>query len=120
MGFIFEEICRQYLYQPEIYTTLPFLFGKMGRWWGTNPQKHRQEEIDIVALGDNQNQILFGECKWQNAKTDVMVFRTLLERGGLFHCPEKYFYVFSKAGFEKNTEEIAKQYNIKRISFSEM
>ena len=118
MGGIFEEICRQYLYRADVYTTLPFLFGKIGRWWGTNPKEHREEEIDIVAMGENQ--MLLGECKWRNDKTDEKVLRTLVERGELLHCPEKFYYVFSKSGFAKNAEEAARQYAIRCISFRDM
>lgn len=118
MGSIFEEICRQYLYQKEIYQTLPFMFGKLGRWWGNNPKEKREEEIDIVALGENQ--VLLGECKWRNEKTDAKVLKTLVERGNLLMYPEKYYYVFSKSGFEENVEAVADQYGIRLILFEEM
>lgn len=118
MGNIFEEICRQYLYQPDIYQSLPFLFGRLGRWWGTNPEKKQEEEIDIVALGENQ--MLFGECKWKNKKVDRKTMKTLLKRGEMFSCPEKYYYIFSKSGFEENTDIMAEQFKIRRICFEEM
>ena len=118
MGTIFEEICKQYLCRADVYTTLPFMFGKMGRWWGTNSKERRQEEIDIVAIGENQ--MLFGECKWRKEKADRKVLRTLVDRGELFACPEKYYYVFSKSGFEENIEGVAGQYRIRCISFQEM
>lgn len=118
MGSIFETICRQYLYRPDIYPDLPFFFGKLGRWWGNNPQKRCEEEIDIAALGENQ--ILLCECKWRNEKTSADVLHKLLERGELFSYPEKYYYVFSKSGFHENTEETAIQAGIRRISFTEM
>lgn len=118
MGSIFEEICRQYLYRPDICRSLPFFFGRLGRWWGTNPVKKQEEEIDIAALGENR--MLLGECKWRNAKVDAKVLETLLERGELFAYPQKYYYVFSKSGFEKNTDSLAEQFGIRRISFTEM
>ena len=42
-------------YRSEIYRTLPFLFGKLGRLWGTNPKEKREEAaqqygIRIVAF----------------------------------------------------------------------
>lgn len=42
MGHVFEEICRQYLYLPDVYSGLPFSVGEVGRWWGNNSQKKRQ------------------------------------------------------------------------------
>lgn len=44
MGTVFETICRQYLYLPQIYRRLPFPLGNAGRWWGNNPEKRRQED----------------------------------------------------------------------------
>lgn len=118
MGSIFEDICRQYLYRPDIYPTLPFPFGTLDRWWGSNPAQKRQEEIDIAAIGENR--ILLGECKWKNGKVGADVLMSLVERGTLFSYPEKYYYVFSKSGFEKTTKNLAEEFGIRRISFAEM
>ena len=71
--------------------------GNEGRWWGSNPVKKRQEEIDIMAI--QEPYVLLGECKWKNAPVDMDTVHTLLERGGLFHYPEKYYFFFSKSGF---------------------
>lgn len=97
MGSIFEEICQQYLYLPEIYTTLPFLIGNSGRWWGNNPVKKRQEEIDIMAIEDSN--ALFCECKWKNSLVTLDIIDLIKERGALFHYEHKYYIVFSKSGF---------------------
>lgn len=118
MGRIFEEMSKQYLYLPEIYQSLPFMFGKIGRWWGSNPEEKREEEIDIVALGNNQ--MLLGECKWKNSTVDTKVLRTLLNRGNLLQDSEKYYYVFSKSGFDNGAKSFAKKYAFKLISFEEM
>ena len=67
-----------------------------------------------------ENQMLLGECKWRNDKADEKVLQTLVERGELLHCPEKFYYFFSKSGFAKNAEEAARQYAIRCISFREM
>ena len=44
MGQVFEEMCKQYLFLPDIYQILPFPIGEIGRWWGNNPKARRQEE----------------------------------------------------------------------------
>jgi AAA+ ATPase superfamily predicted ATPase len=118
MGSVFEEICRQYLCRTDVYPTLPFLFGRIGKWWETNRKERREEEIDIVAVDDKR--MILGECKWRNEKTDGKVLYTLVERGELLSGPEKYYYVFSKSGFEENTEEPAARYGVRRITFQEM
>lgn len=119
MGRVFEEICRQYLFMPKVYQTLPFMVGKIGRWWGNNPKKKCQEEIDIMAIWEKQ--ALFGECKWRNEKVDAAIIDTLTERGELFSYTDKYYYVFSKTGFEEDALMYAKSHNeVKLIDFEKM
>lgn len=119
MGHVFEEICRQYLYLPDVYSGLPFSVGEVGRWWGNNSQKKRQEEIDLMSVLDKK--ALFGECKWKKEKTGLEILKTLQERGELFTYPEKYYYLFSKSGFDDEIISAARQYrNVTLISFEEM
>lgn len=119
MGSVFEEICKQYLYLPEVYKQLPFPLGSTGRWWGNNRKKKRQEEIDIMSVSENK--ALFAECKWRNEKVDVEVINTLIERGELFQYPEKYYYIFSKSGFMENACAYATQNsNVHLVDFHKM
>lgn len=119
MGYIFEEISKQYLYQPQIYMTLPFPAGEFGRWWGNNPKKKRQEEIDIMA--ENGMEAIFGECKWRNEPVDVEVLETLQERSGLFNYQKQSYMIFSKSGFTTKLQQlVSEQENIRLISFKEM
>lgn len=119
MGRVFEEICQQYLFLPQIYDKLPLVLCETGRWWGNNPKERRQEEIDIMSVNDKT--ILLGECKWRKEKTDLSVILKLVERGNLFAYPQKYFYLFSKAGFIEDAIEYARNNeNIKLITFEDM
>lgn len=118
MGRIFEDICGQYLFLPDIYPTLPFFIGNLGKWWGTNPRTKTQEELDLMAIFEEK--ALLGECKWRNAPVDVAVVQKLLERGTLFPYQEKWYYLFSKAGFTDKTLEYGKDNHVKMISFAEM
>lgn len=119
MGYIFEEICKQYLYQPEIYMSLPFFPNEFGRWWGNNPKKKRQEEIDIMA--ENGTEAIFAECKWRNEPVDVDILETLQDRSGLFCYQKQTYMIFSKVGFTNKLEEYAKNVdNVRLISFEQM
>ena len=119
MGHIFEEICQQYLFLPQVYTVLPFPIGNLGRWWGNNPRKKCQEEIDLMSVCENQ--VFLGECKWKNSLVGMDVLRTLQERGSLFPYTEKVFWIFSKSGFTQEAIEYAhRTSSIKLITFAEM
>lgn len=106
MGRIFENICQQYLYHPQVYATLPFLPGNIGRWWGTDPVKKRQEEIDIMAIQDTH--ALLAECKWRNTPVNREILDQLLDRGHLFHYENICFFLFSKTGFTDDVLEYKK------------
>ena len=119
MGYIFEEICKQYLYLPQIYMTLPFPAGEFARWWRNNPKKKRQEEIDLMA--ENGLEAIFGECKWRNELADVDILETLQERSGLFHYQKQSYMIFSKTGFtEKLKLREKEEENVRLISFEDM
>ena len=103
----------------QIYAELPFPIGEIGRWWGNNPKAKRQEEIDLMSVSEKK--ALFCECKWRNEKVDCSVVNTLLERGELFAHQEKYYCVFSKAGFSDEVRLLAKDNdNIMLVDFESM
>lgn len=119
MGHIFEDICIQYLYHPHVYAKLPFLPGNIGKWWGNNPAMKSQEEIDIMAVQDDQ--ALLGECKWRNNDINMKILSQLLERGKLFHYEKQYYMLFSKTGFTNDVREyVSNTLNLKLVSFNDI
>ncbi|MEA1975829.1 MAG: DUF234 domain-containing protein, partial [Bacillota bacterium] len=89
------------------------------KWWGANPMKKREEEIDIVGLGEED--ILFAECKYTNEKIGIDVYEKLKERSHLILCENPYYYLFSKNGFKENLIEIEKvTKNLKLITLDSM
>lgn len=119
MGSVFEEICKQYLWNQLLDGKSPINFSDLGRWWGANPQTKSQEEIDI--MGTDKDSALFAECKWTNEKVDTGVLDTLVNRSELFHFKEKHFYLFAKTGFTKGCVEMAKQMgNVTFVDYENM
>ena len=99
MGLVFEKVCADYLSDKNAKGELPILFTSIGRWWGTNPVSHGQEEIDLVA--NDRKDYIFGECKWRNEKLDLSVLRELKTKADIF-CKNRnntYYFLFSKSGF---------------------
>lgn len=107
MGYIFEDICKQYLWLLNIREELPLFFLKLGRCWGNDPRIKAEAEIDILAYND-ENQILLGECKWRNEEIDKKVLEKAIFRSELFSFPNKFIYLFSKTGFTSYCLEYAK------------
>ncbi len=111
-GEIFEEVCIQYLKRVNGKGMLPFTFYQIGKWWGSNKYKKKQEEIDIVALDGKEN-VLFAECKWRNEPVDKSTVENLVGKGRIFSCKNKYYMVFCKSGFTRGAKEYAERNLIK-------
>ena len=117
MGLTFEEICKQYMYQN--IKSAPFFFGNIGRWWGNNPKLKRQEEIDLMAFEDDN--VIFGECKWTNSLVDTDVLNDIVTQSEIFHYKHIYFYIFAKRGFTDHCIKKAKDMgNVNIICFKDM
>jgi len=110
--FAFEDICRAFLNRQNAKNLLPAYFTKIGTWYGyyrDEPTDERKSvEIDIVALDEISNGIIFAECKWQDLsqKEAEKLFAALKEKskhvewkGGNTQKPEakrqEYFAIFA-------------------------
>jgi hypothetical protein len=99
MGEVFEEICKQYLWRENLAERLPFYFRDAGRWWGTNPLKKCEQEIDILAVCTGSG--IFCECKWTSEPVGSGILDDLIEKSQMFDYDEKHYFIFSKSGFTK-------------------
>lgn len=97
VGGVFEEICKQYLWRMNTAKETPIMFTDAGRWWGNNPKKKEECEIDIIAA--DKDSAIFAECKWTIDRIGADVIDTLIERSELFSYREKHYYLFAKTGF---------------------
>jgi len=119
MGLVFEDICKQWLFEQARRNALPFFIGSLGRWWGTNDKTRLQEEIDIMA--ERNGEALLAECKWKNANIGVDVLRELQRRSKMFKFESVHYYIFSKTMF--TGELLAKEYEqggVKLFTLKEM
>ena len=106
MGIQFEQMCRQYLMKMNQEGRMSFKILNIGRWWGNNPNKKREEEIDILACNKIKKQAVFGECKFKNELLGEDVYNALKEKSELVKCfDEKIYYLFSKSGFTEKMRE---------------
>ena len=120
MGKVFEEICTQYLWKLLLKGKMPIEFVSLGRWWGNDPRKKIQAEIDIMGEQDS-NSAIFAECKWRNENVDLDVLETLVDRSGLFHYTTIHYFLFSKTGFTKGCmEQAEKMRNVTLVRYEDM
>ena len=120
MGRVFEEICTQYLWKLLIEEKMPIEFTSLGRWWGNDPRKKAQTEIDIMGE-QNSTSAIFAECKWRNENVDLDVLETLVDRSGLFHYTKLHYFLFSKTGFTKGCMDKAEEMgNVTLVSYKDI
>lgn len=112
LGSTFERICVDFLKHKNKRMELPFIFERIGQWWGHNPIMKREEEIDILAI--SKDNALLGECKWRNQLLDMRVINSLLEKSQALSYKNKHYIFFSKSGFTDDVINFAK-YNEKII-----
>jgi len=123
MGEVFEEICKQYMWRENIAERLPFYFREAGRWWGANPIKKSEQEIDIIAYDDTR--AVFCECKWWNEPVAKNILNNLIEKSMIFGYREKYYFIFSKSGYMEDFLQSVEhtknaRQNIRLIDFKNM
>ena len=120
MGAVFEEICKQYLWNLLLNGNSPVEFSELGRWWGNDPIEKKQTEIDIMGEQDKQT-ALFGECKWTNEKVDLGVLETLIKRSKLFSYINVHLFLFSRSGFTKGCIDKANELgNVSLVTYADM
>lgn len=104
IGKRFEDICKAYLKQQFYLGKMPFYPQEIGRWWGNNPILKKQEEIDILAL-DDENAIIC-ECKYTNEKFDLKQLKDLEQSALCINKENKSFIIFSKSGVTTKVKEL--------------
>ena len=98
MGLVFEKMCRDYLlYYSD---NLPIELSEMGQWWGNDPNKKMQIQIDIVGTPVAGKDYIIGSCKYRNEKIGVDELELIREYAAVFGKGSTYhYYIFSKGGF---------------------
>lgn len=100
MGKIFEDVCFHII--NKNLKLFPFEIEKLGSWWD------KDKEIDILAIG-KKGEILFGECKYSNKAVGTDIYIKLKEKSTDIKSNEKYYILFSKKGFTKDMNALARK-----------
>lgn len=104
---IYEDICIEKFQQINGTERLGVLYNKVGRWWDA------RNEIDLVALNAEENEVLFGECKYRNRNMDIDVLEDLEKKAATVPWKkqernEKYI-LFSISGYTEKLKAAAGQ-----------
>ena len=119
MGHVFEQMCREYLF---LYAEdVPILLSDIGQWWGTDPKRKKEVEIDIVGTPAEGMEYLIGSCKYKNEPIGVDELELMKEYAGVFGKGKGYhYYIFSKSGFTNGLKELAEKGEVRLVSLEDM
>lgn len=119
MGLVFEKMCRDYLlyYSDD----LPIELSEIGQWWGTDPKKKKQVQIDIVGTPAEGKDFIIGSCKYRNEKTGVDELDLLRDYASVFGKGSNYhYYIFSKGGFTDGLLKAQERGEVRLITLSDL
>ena len=117
LGPVFEDIASELLQNYSFSGRLP-LFTKWGKWW------HKDKEIDVVALNEQTDAILFCECKWQNRMVGKKVIENLMQKSDYVEWRNKertaHYVVVSKSGFTAAAVKSAKDNGVYMFTLEDL
>ena len=97
VSFIYEDICREKMWEIDFKKKWAFTIDRCGRWWDAH------NEIDITAYDSAGTDIVFGECKFTTKKTgtDVLWLLEQKSRSVLWKQNQRkdHFILFSVNGY---------------------
>jgi len=109
VSFVYEDVCRQKMWQMNADGMWPFTFSKIGRYWDNNT------EIDIAAIDPDGKNLILGECKYWREPVGINILLDLEDKARKVtwnKSNRKTWYVlFSASGFTSELIYLAKKRN---------
>ena len=115
VSFVYEDVCREKMWELSATNTWDFHFTKVGRYWG-----NKSGEIDIVAIDTIGGNLVLGECKYTTSPKGLSILHSLEEKAEailkLTKTNNVHYILFSTAGFTNELiDEAKRNKNIKLI-----
>lgn len=108
-AYVYEDVCRERMWDLNSKERWPFHFSKIGRWWDAH------DEIDIAAIDPDGNNLILGECKFWQEPVGVSVLRSLEEKTSRVdwkrHNRHVWYVLFSAAGFTEELKRLSETRN---------
>ena len=105
VSFVYEDICREKLWELSATGKLPGLLEKVGRWWDSS------HEIDVVGLSEADNLLVLGECKYWTGPIGLNILSQLEQKAAFvdWHREKRkiIYILFSINGFSDELKNVA-------------
>ena len=105
VSFVYEEICREKLWELSADGKFPGLLEKVGRWWDNS------HEIDVVGLSEADNLLVLGECKYWTGPVGLNILSRLEQKAAFvdWHKEKRktIYILFAINGFSDDLKSVA-------------
>ena len=105
-AYVYEDVCRERMWELNAENRWPFHFSKIGRWWDAH------DEIDVAAIDPEGKNLILGECKFWQEPVGISVLRDLEEKSTRVNWKKQerklWYVLFSAAGFTEELKQLAK------------
>ena len=106
VSFVYEDVCREQMWQMNADEVWQFTFSKIGRYWDSNT------EIDVVALDPDGKNLIAGECKYWKEPVGINILMELEEKTKKITWNQSnrrnWYVLFSSSGFTPELKEFVK------------
>ncbi len=103
------------------YRSLPIELSEIGQWWGTDPKKKKQIQIDIVGTPVEGKDYIIGSCKYRNEKIGVDELDLIRDYASVFGKGNNYhYYIFSKGGFTDGLLQAQERGEVRLITLEDL
>ena len=113
-AFVYEDVCREKMWELSAANFWDFHFDKVGRYWGAKAGK-----IDIVALDSTGEDLVLGECKYTSSPKGLSVLHALQEKADIMlkltNAKRVQYLIFGTSGFTQGLTEKAQEGNVRLI-----
>ncbi len=75
----FEELCREWILNQADAGKLGLIPRRVGAYWGRKSVDRSGLEIDVMAINEDDHQLLLGECKFTQEPINARIVRALIE-----------------------------------------
>ncbi|MCL2796812.1 MAG: ATP-binding protein [Firmicutes bacterium] len=107
-SYIYEDICREKMWELLSRGKFKFPFNKVGSYWGP-----KTGQTDIVALDTVEKNLIVGECKYTTSPKGLDCLHNLEAKvtalAELTASNAVQFVIFSTAGFTQGLKDAAKK-----------
>ena len=120
--YVFEELCREWVYYEADRGRLGFLPEQVGGFW--TQRRGQAVQLDIVAASRHDKRLLIGEAKWGDKPVAREVLTDLIERSQrmpqVAQGWQTQYALFARAGFTEPTQALARELKSRLVDLDDL